>query len=476
MRQTSTLFGTLAFLCWGGCAPDLPPLQLSTEHVDYYSYDDRSATSEAFAAELDARFEAFRDFLGVDPGRVRYYHLSDSSTLAHYCYAPDPPQFSGCEYDGQIYARRALMVHELVHAFGEALGNPPRVFSEGLAEVLSGYSGGHLPKEDGIRDLLDDDFFRGGAQPTRNHGQAMSLTAFLVDEYGWPFVLRLHREIPFGAARAGEWLERMTAMSLEELTRRWQESPAGVYVGSASVHPYECGEGIPLLDLARGSEARLEVASGVGGDLDRWRARARVRVEEPQWFRWSSPQEARVAVRGCGVASAHSLPLRGRSQWSALPPGDHAVLVGAAEGEMGPVDLAWEPVAAPIASVCGDAPLNVLEPEGLHVQLSLATGLASLSCGPEECVGWVRLATEDEVIVEGTVLSIERPSGSEVVRFVRRVETCGDCARGCRVAEPTTEGFRALVLAPVDGEILARLTLDRALLSSSASLTFRPRS
>ncbi len=103
-----------------------------------------------------------------------------------------------------------------------------------------------------------------------------------------------------------------------------------------------------------------------------------------------------MTVKGCGIASAHLLWFPGVPQWSELPAGDHALQISAV-GDDGPseVRLEWQAVDPPIARECADASPLTLDPvNGARLRLSLATGLTHLSCGEQECVGWVRLSSD----------------------------------------------------------------------------------
>ena len=471
MGQVGPCVALFVLACLG-CAPELPPRQLTTDHVDYHSWDPRLGESAALARELDDRYEALAAFLGTEPGRIRYYDLEDRGALEHHCSWPDPPPGAGCTIGNQIYAMSQLMTHELVHPFGLALGNPPILFEEGLASVLSeGPWAGSLSKVDSIRDLLDEGYFRGGPTLTSNLGQAMSLTAFLAAELGWPFVLRAHRELPHDAAGAGEWLERETGMSLEELTEWWHSSDAGTRAAVSVEHPYECGNRLPRID-PMGDALEVTLESGVGGIADWYQARATMHLTEPLWVEWNGANlpATEIQVYGCGLESSRLISL-GRPfarRWSQLPAGLHAVLFRADAGEAHELRIPTRTVAPPLGPECTSAaPIEPVRGQESALQIPQSVALERMSCDAVECAGWVRFTSEVPVVLLPRSLAEEDGTFRSIVV---RYEHCDGCGGPCQEHEPTPAGERPPSLAPVGGEVTLRLVVDRAAVESVPTL------
>jgi len=136
------------FLALAGCGGDLdlPPLVASSKYVDYGTWTDTTAVCmDDKLAVWDRYIEQTSAFLGIDPPtrRIRYSWVPESEQ--HDVTWPcSPSGVGGCaypadsEYQSFVFAGRAEMLHEFVHAVEiPAFGRAHKVFSEGMAEYLS---------------------------------------------------------------------------------------------------------------------------------------------------------------------------------------------------------------------------------------------------------------------------------------------------------------------------------------------------
>lgn len=145
-RSILPLFCALVLACERDVR--LPEVVAASKYIDYGTWADTTAVCmDDRLAAWDRYIEQTSAFLGADPParRIRYTWAPegqrDDSTW------PCRPHWGGCtrpvdsEYQGQVFAGKAEMFHELVHAVEmPASGRAHKVFEEGMAEYLSEFA------------------------------------------------------------------------------------------------------------------------------------------------------------------------------------------------------------------------------------------------------------------------------------------------------------------------------------------------
>lgn len=159
----------------------LPEVVAASKYIDYATWADTTTLCmDDRLAVWDRYIEQTSAFLGTDPpaGRIRYTWVpeaqQDESTW--------PCSLSGVggctrladsEYQSQVFAGKAEMLHELVHAVETpAFGRAHKVFGEGMAEYLSEFAptvGTALDFSAAFIDMVDRDRLTGDDYPIAMH-------------------------------------------------------------------------------------------------------------------------------------------------------------------------------------------------------------------------------------------------------------------------------------------------------------------
>src|SRR4051812_17657372 len=125
------------------CGQEAPPglpsdIEWRSEHFVYHARAEDPDVCPSLLDQMERHFEVIRAATGVPwpEGRmIHYYKFRDASD--YQAAAGCPKNSGGCARDGTAYAYEALHEHELIHPYFEPLGYPPRILSEGVADLLS---------------------------------------------------------------------------------------------------------------------------------------------------------------------------------------------------------------------------------------------------------------------------------------------------------------------------------------------------
>lgn len=159
--------------------------------------------------------------LGSPPQTIDYFLYRDTASLEDAgCDA------LGCARDSQVKTVMPVHAHELVHAFAHPVGNPPHMFSEGLASVLGCINDPPAPQLTSADNLITtngfDNWDTGEAYST-----AASFVRHLVDRYGYALFLELYARLPHDASR--DQIARAFAdtlpTTLDDEIASWATSP-----------------------------------------------------------------------------------------------------------------------------------------------------------------------------------------------------------------------------------------------------------
>jgi hypothetical protein len=147
----------IAIACLGGaaCGPDLPERLWRSEHVRYFSRGSDDAVCPALLGEIEEHSQVIGDALGIERPLVTYYKYADAADFAANggCGAGA----SACGRNATVNSTAGFDRHELIHAYLDPYGLPPRLFIEGAAVALSCQ---HYPRPTGSwRDALTADRF-----------------------------------------------------------------------------------------------------------------------------------------------------------------------------------------------------------------------------------------------------------------------------------------------------------------------------
>ncbi len=132
-----------ALLCLAGCGAAAPPelpgdIEWRSEHFVYHARARDPEVCPEVLERMERHFEVIHAAAGLawPEGRVIHYSKfvdQDDYEAAAGC----PSDTNGCARDGAAYAYAPFHEHELIHTYFEPLGAPPRILTEGVAELFS---------------------------------------------------------------------------------------------------------------------------------------------------------------------------------------------------------------------------------------------------------------------------------------------------------------------------------------------------
>ena len=143
-RAVGPLICALAMSACSGPEEDdpIPPgleLRFQSEHFDYYAAPTDDTVCSATVEHLEAHFSVLVPYLGLswpDARTIAYYKARDEDVAAKCGGAA-----AGCVIRGNVYTAAPVHPHEVIHAYLDVAGHPPRIFEEGAAVLLSAYGG-----------------------------------------------------------------------------------------------------------------------------------------------------------------------------------------------------------------------------------------------------------------------------------------------------------------------------------------------
>jgi hypothetical protein len=129
----------------GGTDDNLLPTDVhwSSEHFDYYTRAADSSVCESVTETLERHRRAVIEYLGLSDGdaKVDYRKFRDARDYSSSSSCPDA---GACTIDARVETPWVMDEHELIHAYLAAVGRPPPLFSERVAQALSCFG---LPSE-----------------------------------------------------------------------------------------------------------------------------------------------------------------------------------------------------------------------------------------------------------------------------------------------------------------------------------------
>lgn len=206
---------SLALCCLAACSQEAPAglpddIEWRSEHFVYHARAGDPDVCPALLEQMERHFEVIHAATGLhwpEGQMIDYYKFRDARD--YQAAAGCPKNTSGCARDGAAYAYEPLHEHELIHTYFEPLGYPPRILSEGVANLLAcnplDLFISSLPTEADIVEPTDwDEAMAEFEHRERDipYDLGSLLVSHLIESYGWEAFLDLYRE---------PWFERDSA-------------------------------------------------------------------------------------------------------------------------------------------------------------------------------------------------------------------------------------------------------------------------
>lgn len=136
-------FGKLLLLAMfpllSSCAKEQPPLLYESEYFRYFSKQGLSGCADPLRW-FDSHWKAHAAYLGLSttpPQKFEFYNYLNQTELFELGCTTVRADSDGCfQSPNVIFSVREYYAHELIHAYMELLGRPPRLFVEGIANYL----------------------------------------------------------------------------------------------------------------------------------------------------------------------------------------------------------------------------------------------------------------------------------------------------------------------------------------------------
>lgn len=270
------LLGCSTLLSLAACGGDDFTELFTTEHFVYYVEDGAEPPCDATAEWLERYYSANASFLGatLPPGeRIEYYLARSPETLG--C---SSPHATACTvgmmgFASTIRAQAPVHAHELVHANAFLLGEPPVLFQEGLAEILScssGTDGGvTIDTSDPIEALVESDAFVSwlDANDIAAYPESASFVRYLIDNFGQSRFLSFYARAPHWGSRADidEVFRDEIGIGLDGAFADWRTRPPPHY-SDLCLRLMECDPSTPpLVD-----DTDVALGCGPGGNSGPW--------------------------------------------------------------------------------------------------------------------------------------------------------------------------------------------------------------
>jgi hypothetical protein len=243
-----------ALVSLSSCGGDDPVFTtlFTTKHFVYHVEAGTTPPCNGTDQWLERYYSANATFLGatLPPGeRIDYYFTGSAESLG--C----PAEATGCFSDATIHSLSPISAHEIVHANAASLGEPPALFQEGLAELLSCSStvdiAGPLDTSAPIEQLVETDDFTDWREKDGFglYTASRSFVGFLIDKLGASRFLSFYARAPHGGSRQkiDTIFQAELGVSLDDAFSEWRTSPP-LFIGDMCLRLMECDPSMPALD------------------------------------------------------------------------------------------------------------------------------------------------------------------------------------------------------------------------------------
>lgn len=334
----------LAAIILMGCGPPLPDQLLEGRWVRYHYWADQGSPCPEALEEMDRFVDQLANKTGRRPPagfRIDYYRLKTVRDVRALC----QPHASACVRGTNVYSTTLIQDHELTHAFLSRLGQPPLMFTEGIAVSFgcgaARYVGAPLPPVE-LAPLLDNDAWSEELS-LQNYQAAGGFVRWLVERHGLEAFLRFYETTPSGVTRAqldGHFRE-IFGVELADALSQWGELPAardgefcmpledkcdrepdfsvtGLPSGSASSANVSCVEQVSVLEVGAVPMTRLRFIAEQEG------RRLRLRPCSA-----SGTPEQQLLYLYSNTGSTRAMEGRWTELWATLKPGRYSLTVDA---------------------------------------------------------------------------------------------------------------------------------------------------
>lgn len=454
------------------CDPPRPPMRYDSPRIAYYTDSPELSDEELapFFAEFEARVAYLTDILEVDAPKLHYSYVPEAEDLDEYCGWPAGRRGSGCAYGTSLYSSNSVHVHEVVHGLSTALGNPPILFAEGLAQLLGNGSPLADPSiwaEGDLRGLMDYDFFIASGSVLERNLRAGAFAQFLIDSRGWRWFLDLYRDLPRDASNAAALLELRTGRSIAQLEEEWLAASEFGRESLEVANGFECGAFHPVIALD-GVQQTITPIVRPGGNSG---VAAITGGDSPSLVAFTNlgDERAHVSLFGCDHprdrAFARVEP--GETAWLPFSSGRGGAHVYGESGDA--VVFSAELLPAMIGPRCEElvaADVPQSSERGVALGAEPYTSHLLAECDSERCVTWLRARVDGrlQLLMPNSFVAALRGEGFGL-------DVCSECDEGCETLSLTAMAmsFSSAIQVPRDeitGEVLLRFTFPASRLDN----------
>jgi hypothetical protein len=188
-------------LCFGalvcvalGCRDDkIPYVVLTTTHFRIHVHPDVGAPDDRALERLEGDYRDARTFLKFPDAIIDYYFFPSAESAGAACFPGRAAPPSACAKGSSVYSWLFPDHHELIHAYLSAVGSPPPLLREGVAQGI--YCGsrsvtGAVPPWQSVVDLAAYD------QPSV-YDAGLYFFVYLVRMYGIDRFVSYYAQAPF---------------------------------------------------------------------------------------------------------------------------------------------------------------------------------------------------------------------------------------------------------------------------------------
>lgn len=422
------------------CGPALPPHVADSAHVSLYAF---APPDTGLMDWLDHAVVTYGTFFGVADPHVDIYVLASESDVDDHCGIPRGLglRTGGCAIGRTTYVSIPYYSHELVHAVGFNVSDPPGWVREGLAEAIGGgYHGSAVAPDAALAGWLDESgWTSGGWSVTQPHyAVAASFVRYVIGHGGHDAFIRYYGALNPGSSAADQRAAFAATFgaSLDDWIIAWVAS--GPRDWSEIVDPLPAcatdplGPGLNTITVQSGPRPFPEFDPEYHHHAFRTLtldAPTRLRLTQPA----PSPTSSQFDLWVYGCAShtnfVNTFPLPGAAYDGVfdLGPGHYVFQVNVQNGPFGTTPLDPGPVTVDLlAAMSGaptcDPPVVTVTP-GTLVDLHPAVAASWTTCSG--CVAWYRLHTDSAVRVALPTVLVD---GVEVPRIAQVLLCDAACA------------------------------------------------
>jgi hypothetical protein len=446
MRWVLALLLCALVLSCNGPHLDLPKDQIWTSpHFRYAARADDSGVCSGVVDQLEAHLQTLTTYLGLPwtGGVIDYYKFRDLADFQSN--SGCPPAAGGCNSSSSagpdVRSPMPLHGHELVHIYTRALGIPPALFAEGLAEALSPEGRAFPAPSQSWRDILGASSQDGLVASIDYWGGGWFVT-YLLNKFGPAPFLDFYRAAAShqAAAAIAQQFQNVYGLSLDDVWRQAQASSPTL----GGVPVWECASAEPI--VMGGSAASL---------ADRCDGRGRfagLELPTATTFTWFGGETmSGFNISRCSTNGGLYIELTetsGASAAIAFPAGKYYVASADFPGTLG-----FRDASGVVSSDCNSLTPLVLPAQNVGLMILLFA---------DSSVPWYAMPQ----IANGNSFRLQRIADYWYQQtMVAQVEACDTCQGPCQILDPASEAqlsngmvLRFTNLTALEGATVVRMS------------------